>query len=156
MGQQEFVITREISCFARSDDGRLASSKVRVSLARIESEANGMGERVNEVGCTGDPATAVPVTIGTEKTAPIPARELGPSETSELNVRRCLRYASVLLTNPPVRPDQRLRLLGRSRYRVRMALLGLDRLAEKLDRASEVPDTRDMALSLDATAASRR
>jgi hypothetical protein len=115
-----------------------------------------MGERVNEVGCIGGSATAVPSTIGTEKRAPIPARELGPAETSELNVRRCLRYASVLLTNIPARTDQRLRLPGRSRYRVRMALLGFDRLAEELDRSSGVPDTLDLALTPDATAASRR
>jgi hypothetical protein len=105
-----------------------------------------MGERVNEVGCIGGSAAAVPSTIGTEKTAPIPARELGAAETSELNVRRCQRYARVLLAHPPTRPEQRLRLLGRSRYWLRMALLGLDRLAEEIDRSSSTADTLDLVL----------
>jgi hypothetical protein len=115
-----------------------------------------MGERVNEVGCIGDAATAVPDTIGTEKTAPIPAREIGPSETSELHVRRCLRYASVLLAQAPTRPEQRLRLLGRSRYWLRTALLGLDRLAEDIDRSNSTADTLDLVLEVAAPASEPR
>jgi hypothetical protein len=115
-----------------------------------------MGERVNEGGCFDEVGTAVPATIGIEKTAPIPAREIGPAETSELNVRRCLRYASVLLAHPPGRPDQRLRLLGRSRYWLRMALLGLDRLAEEIDRSACTPETLDLALTPSASSARPR
>jgi hypothetical protein len=105
-----------------------------------------MGERVNEGGCIDEAGTAVPATIGREKTAPILAREIGPAETSELNVRRCLRYASILLAHPPTRPDQRIRLLGRSRYWLRMALMGLDRLAEDIDRSNGTADTLDVLL----------
>jgi hypothetical protein len=72
--------------------------------------------------------------------------DLGAAETSELNVRRCQRYARVLLAHPPTRPEQRLRLLGRSRYWLRMALLGLDRLAEEIDRSSSTADTLDLVL----------
>jgi hypothetical protein len=115
-----------------------------------------MGERVNEVGCIGDATGAVPNAVAREKTAPVHARELGPAETSELHVRRCLRYASVLLAQVPTRPEQRLRLLGRSRYWLRTALLGLDRLAEEIDRSNSTADTLDLVLEVTTPASEPR
>jgi hypothetical protein len=81
-----------------------------------------------------------------EPTSPALLPSAMPVEAPELEIRRCLRHASVLLAETDASPEQRLMLLGGANHWVRAALAGIDRLARDAEREMAMMDTQDVEM----------
>jgi hypothetical protein len=87
-----------------------------------------------------------PRTPSDEPTSPAPLPSALPVEAPELEIRRCLRHAIVLLAETDASAEQRLMLLGGANHWVRAALAGIDRLARDAEREMAMMDTQDVEM----------
>jgi hypothetical protein len=85
-----------------------------------------------------------PRTPSDEPTSPALLPSALPVEAPELEIRRCLRHAIVLLAETDASPERRLMLLGGASHWVRAALAGIDRLARDAEREMAMMDTQDV------------